>query len=119
LVVVDARHYTFELVASALQKARTAWYPLDHWHPTFAIVADDINLLRMLQTLAATFYSQPQVLTEREVKLIVRAVMRRAFIYRWFGARAGRTARWLEKLAVRAKATQERMGDLITGAPRN
>jgi hypothetical protein len=118
VVVIDARNYSLDLIAAALKKARLAWYPLDQWHPTFGVVTDDVNLLRLLPALAATFYSQPQVLTERESKLIVRGIMRRAFIYRWFGSRAGRMARWLGKLAGRANAVQDRLSYLITNAPK-
>ncbi len=97
IVIIDARNYGLELILSALEKARLAWYPLDTWHPTFAVIADDVYLLRLLPVLASTFYSQPQVLSERETRLIVKALMRRAFIYRWFGPRGGRTIEAIEK----------------------
>lgn len=113
VIVIDARHYRLELIVMALEQARVAWYPLDEWHPTFAVICDDAILLRTLQMLAPTFYSQPQVLTARETRIIVRSVMHRAFIYRWFGARAGRIMRWLAKFAKYAKATRERISFLV------
>jgi hypothetical protein len=112
-VVIDARHYSLQLIGSALRQARIAWYPLDQWHPTFALICDDAVLLPTLQTLAPTFYSQPQVLTSREVKVIVQGLMRRAFVYRWFGARAGRVVRWIENSARHARATRERLSFLV------
>jgi hypothetical protein len=118
IVLVDARNYSIELIADALAKARVAWYPLERWHPLFALVADDINLLRLMPLLAATFYSQPQVLTEREVRQIVRALMRRAFICRWFGARAGRSLRWLERVLGALRGVHERLSDAIHNAPK-
>lgn len=113
IVLVDARNYSVELIAQALAKARLAWYPLERWHPVFALVSDDVNLLRVLALLASTFYSQPQVLSEREVRLIVRAMMRRAFIYRWFGARAGRALRWLEKTLRRLRWVRDRISAVL------
>ncbi|MEI8210321.1 MAG: hypothetical protein WCG16_14010 [Methylococcales bacterium] len=97
IVIIDAHNYGLELILAALEKARLAWYPLDTWHPTFAVIADDVCLLRLLPVLANTFYSQPQVLSDRETRLIVKAMMRRASIYRWFGPRGGRTIEAIEK----------------------
>ncbi len=118
MVVLDARHYGAPLIEAALAKARLAWYPLDQWHPTFALVCDDAWLLRLVSVLATTFYSQPQVLSERETRLLVRAVMRRAFVYRWMGARVGRFSRSLSRLLERYKAAQDRLGERMSAGPR-
>jgi hypothetical protein len=111
-VVIDARNYSLQLIADALRQARIAWYPIDQWHPTFALVCDDAMLLRVLQLLAPTFYSQPQVLTSREVKVIVRRVMSRAKVYRYFGGRARHVLRWIEKSTRRVRAARDRFSFL-------
>ena len=98
IVVIDARNYDIELIQSALEVARYAWYPLDQWHPTLALVADDMYLLRLLPKLANTFYIQPQILSDQESKLIVKKIMRNAFIYRWFGLKGGRFDRLVSNL---------------------
>jgi hypothetical protein len=118
LVVVDARHFGMGLVADALLAARIAWFPLDDWHPVFAIVTDDVNALRTLQLLAGTFYCQPQVLTARETTMQVRGVMRRALVQRWLGQSAGRFAGWMERAISRAKLTQEKVSDMLISAPK-
>jgi hypothetical protein len=119
IVIIDARNYDFELIQLAFEKVRLAWYPLDTWHPTFAVISDDVHLLRLLVALARTFYSQPQVLSERETRLIVKALMRRAFVYRWFGAGAGRIAHSVSKIFERIKAFQDKLSDYINDAPKS
>lgn len=119
IVVIDARHYSLDLIVAALMKARQAWFPLDDWHPAFAVVADDVHQLRLMSALAATFYSQPQVLTERETTLVVRSVMRRAAISRLLGNRAGRFANVIRRMLTRIKLTQEKVDDLLRAAPKN
>jgi hypothetical protein len=92
IVIIDARNYNIELIQSALEKARYAWYPLDQWHPTFALIADDIYLLRLLPILANTFYIQPQIISNNEFKKNVKGFMGIATIYRLFGLKGGRFA---------------------------
>ena len=119
IVIIDARNYGLELILSALEKARLAWYPLDTWHPTFALIADDVYLLRLLPVLASTFYSQPQVLSDRETRLIVKALMRRAFIYRWFGSSGGRTAQAIGNIVNGINASIDNLIDYINDAPKS
>lgn len=119
IIIIDARNYGLELILLALEKARLAWYPLDTWHPTFGVICDDVYLLRLLPVLANTFYSQPQVLTDRETRLIVKALMRRAFVYRWFGSGAGRVARTISKIVERIKVSQDKLSDYIKDAPKS
>lgn len=119
IVIIDARFYGLELILSALEKARLAWYPLDTWHPTFAVIADDVYLLQLLPKLASTFYSQPQVLSDRETRLIVKALMHRAFIYRWFGPSGGRTAQAIGKIVNGINASIDNLIDYINDAPKS
>lgn len=119
IVIIDARNYGLELILSALEKARLAWYPLDTWHPTFALIADDVYLLQLLPVLANTFYSQPQVLSERETRLIVKTLMRRAFIYRWFGPSGGRTAQAIGKIINGINVSIDNLIDYLNDAPKS
>jgi hypothetical protein len=119
IVIIDARNYGLDLILSALEKARLAWYPLDSWHPTFTVIADDVYLLQLLPKLANTFYSQPQVLSDRETRLIVKALMRRAFIYRWFGPSGGRTAQAIGNIVNGINASIDNLIDYINDAPKS
>jgi len=119
IVIIDARNYGLELILLALQKARLAWYDLDTWHPTFAVIADDVYLLKLLPVLADTFYSQPQILSDRETRLLVKAMMRRAFIYRWFGPSGGRTVQAIKKIINGINYSIDKLVDYINNAPKS
>ena len=85
IVVIDATSHRPDLVTSALGHLRHAWFHLDNWHPAFVVVFDDVHLLALSAALSQTFYCQPQLLTEVETNRLVRQMLRRAWIYRWFG----------------------------------
>jgi hypothetical protein len=119
IVIIDARNYDLEPILMALEKVRLAWFPLDTWHPTFAVISDDVYSLRLLTALARTFYLQPQVLSERETRLIVRGLMRRALVYRWFGPGTGRLTRVGSKMLGGFKAYLDKLSDSIHGAPKS
>lgn len=119
IVIIDARNYDLEPILLALEKVRRAWFPLDIWHPTFAVISDDVYSLRLLTALASTFYIQPQILSERETRLIVRGLMRRALVYRLFGPGAGRIARFGSKMLVAFKDYLDKLSDSINSAPKS
>ena len=85
IVIVDASSHRPALVTAALGHLRHAWFHLDTWHPAFVVVFDDVHLLALADALSQTFYCQPQLLTEVETNRLVRQMVRRALIYRWFG----------------------------------
>jgi hypothetical protein len=111
IIIVDARNHRLDLLASALEYVRLAWYPLDAWHPVFALVADDRILLDLLPILSHTFYLQPEVITPVEARVIARAILRRAFFYRLFGPYLARkmiaAERALEKIEALAKKVRD------------
>ena len=113
IVLIDASSHRPALLTAALAHLRHAWFHLDTWHPAFVVVIDDVHLLEQSEPLSQTFYCQPQLLTEVETNRLVRQMVRRAWIYRWFGpgvARrhesflfryADRFARWKDQRAER------------------
>lgn len=119
IVIIDARNYDLEPILLALEKVRLAWFPLDTWHPTFALITDDVYALQLLTALSRTFYLQPQVLSERETRLIVRGLMRRALVYRWFGSGTGRLTRFGSRMLGEFKAYLDKWSDSIHGAPKS
>lgn len=90
IIVVDASAYSFDLISSALEQARHAWYPLEKWHPTFAIICEESKLNRLIDIMANTFYVQPKILTIKEAKSLTSQMMVQAFVTRWFGLRVGK-----------------------------
>jgi len=99
-VILDGSGHRFELIAAALAQCRHAWFPLDQWHPAFAIICDEINLLPLADALAGTFYCQPGNISDRDLNRLVSDHQSRAFIFRWFGYTTGRYSR---ALALRIK----------------
>ncbi len=89
-IVLDCSGHRAELIVAALRECRYAWYPLDQWHPAFALVCDDIALLPMADALANTFYCQPVNLGDRNLRNLVNDHFARAFVFRWFGYTTGR-----------------------------
>lgn len=89
-VLIDAAGHRQDLIVAALRECRAAWYPLDEWHPAFAVVCDDIALLPLADALASTFYCQPANLSAAEVRRLVADHQARAFVFRWFGYSTGR-----------------------------
>lgn len=94
-VILDCAGYRAGLVEAAVSECRSAWYPLDSWHPAFAVVCEDALLLRLADRVSNTFYCQPMSFSEEELRAIVDAHMAKASVYRLFGYSAGRASRAL------------------------
>ncbi|TDV11127.1 hypothetical protein [Paraburkholderia caballeronis] len=100
-VVVDVRGRRLDLVRDALTHVRYAWFPLDEWHPAFVLICDDLDLTTISSMLATTFYCQPRVLSERQLNLRVKNIMRNASTQRWLGPGAGRwQRRWFRHIRI-------------------
>lgn len=92
-VIIDVRGRRLDLIRNALTLVRFAWFPLDDWHPAFVLICDDLDLTAISSVLATTFYCQPRVLTERQLSLRIKNIMRNASTQRWLGPGAGRWQR--------------------------
>lgn len=97
-VLLDASGFTYEVVKNSLFEIRRAWFTLPEWHPSFILVCDDSMLLEISESLFDAFYVRPNVLTNPETVRISRAIERRAFLARWFGLRASKLQRGVDRV---------------------
>lgn len=89
-IIVNASGTRLHLIESFISQCRHAWYELETWHPAFIVILDDSILLDIATPLAKTFYIQPIILTEPELRAKVISMMRVATILRYFGHKVGR-----------------------------
>jgi hypothetical protein len=95
VVVINAAASRSTLIEQFLYQCRHGWYELDDWHPAFILIVDESILLSISNSLANTFYIQPDILTEPELRAKVRSLMRAAKILHYFGHKIGRLHRWI------------------------
>jgi hypothetical protein len=93
VVVINAAASRPLLIEQFLYQCRYGWYELEDWHIAFVLIVDESIIFDIATSLSNTFYIQPEILTDSELRTRVRKIMRAAKVLRYFGHKIGRMHR--------------------------
>jgi hypothetical protein len=94
-IIINAVGSRESLIEFFLLQCRHGWYELDEWHIGFVLIVDESIILDISIPLSTTFYIQPDILSEPELRAKTRLMIRSAKILRYFGYKVSRLHRWI------------------------
>lgn len=98
VILLDASGYPAQVLEDLARGIRQAWFALPHWPTTLVLVADDADLLMVSEFFMDVFYLRPRGMNAIEVRRMTRRLARKATLARWFGIKASRLQRNMEKV---------------------